>query len=132
LQVDIQCFAETAGGQEVLVRLPDDPHLLDEVNELVRTAKYIRRKHSGNLTASIRKILDSRADENSKRKERIEQTLRRLISEADLFAVGSKIQVSSRDVRSVLTDGLTALIDNVHTKLNYVASGFNTEAAGIE
>jgi Family of unknown function (DUF6079) len=128
LQVDIQCFAETASGQEVLVRLPDDPHLLDEVNELVKTAKYIRRKHSGNLTASIRKILDGRAEENSKRKERIEQTLRRLISEADLFAVGSKIQVSSRDVRSVLTDGLTALIDNVHTKLNYVASGFNTEA----
>jgi hypothetical protein len=128
LQVDVQCFAETAGGQEVLVRLPDDPHLLDEVNELVKTAKYIRRKHSGNLTASIRKILDGRADENSKRKERIEQTLRRLISEADLFADGSKVQVGSRDVRSVLTGGLTALIDNVHTKLNYVQSGFNTEA----
>jgi hypothetical protein len=127
LQVEAQCVAETAGGQEVLVRLPEDPHLLDEVNELVKTDKYIRRKHSGSLTASIQKILAGRSEENSKRRERVEQTLRRLIATADLFAVGSKIQVSSRDVRSVLTEGLTALIDNVYTKLNYVASGFNTE-----
>jgi hypothetical protein len=125
---DLKCLAETASGQDVLVRLPYDRNLSDEVDELVKTAKYIRNKSGRNLTASIQKILDGRANENSKRKERIEQILRRLIGEADLFAVGSKIQVSSRDVRSVLTDGLTALIDNVHTKLNYVASGFNTEA----
>jgi hypothetical protein len=94
---------------------------------LVRTDKYIRRKNSGGLSTSIQTILAGRGEENSKRRDRIQNTLRRLISEADLFAVGSKVQVSSRDVRSVLTDGLTYLIENVYTKLNYVDSGFNTE-----
>jgi hypothetical protein len=127
LQVDSQCLAETASGQELMVRLPDDPYLVEEVYELVKTDKYIRRKHSGGLSTSIQTILAGRGEENSKRRDRIQNTLRRLISEADLFAVGSKVQVSSRDVRSVLTDGLTYLIDNVYTKLNYVDSGFNTE-----
>ncbi len=127
LKADVECLGATASGQEVLVRLPDDPMLLDEVNELVKTDKYIRRKNSGNLTPSIRKILDGRSDENSKRRERVETTLRRLISEADIFACSNKVDISSRDTRTVLLDGLTYLINNVYTKLNYVASGFNTE-----
>jgi Family of unknown function (DUF6079) len=91
LKADVECLGATASGQEVLVRLPDDP------------------------------------DENSKRRERVETTLRRLISEADIFACSNKVDISSRDTRTVLLDGLTYLINNVYTKLNYVASGFNTE-----
>jgi hypothetical protein len=127
LQSDIECFGMTASGQEVLVRLPDDPNLLEEVDELVKTDKYIRRKNSGNLTSSIRKILDGRSEENSKRRERVEATLRRLLAEADVFACNNKVEISSRDTRTVLTDGLTYLISNVYTKLKYVESGFNTE-----
>lgn len=124
---DIRCIAETADGKEVLVRLPDDALLLDEAYELVRTDKYIRRKNSGNLTASIRKILDGRADENSKRRERVELILRGLIERADVFAVQSKVPVSSRDVKSLLTEGLNYLVSNVYQKLGYVESGFGSD-----
>lgn len=127
LQADIECLGATASGQEVLVRLPDDPTLLDEVNELVKTDKFIRRKRSGGLTNSIQKILEGRSEENSKRRERVEQTLKRLISEAKVFACNNEVQVSSREARTVLLAGLTYLIENVYTKLKYIESGFATE-----
>ncbi len=127
LQDDTACLMATGGSQEVLIRLRDDGRLLDEVNELVQTNKYIRRKNSGTLTPSVQRILDSRGQDNSQRRERIEKTLRRLIAEASVFACSSKVEVNNRDTRSVLTEGLIYLVDNVYTKLNYVQSGFNTE-----
>ena len=127
LQDDAACLLATSAGQEALVRLPEDTRLLDELNELVQTAKYIRNKNSTNLTKSVRLILESRTTENSERRKRIEEKLRKLIAEASVFACGSKVEIGSRDTRSVLTEGLTYLVDNVYTKLNYVQSGFNTE-----
>ncbi len=127
LQDDAACLLATTSGQEALVRMPGDLLLLDELNELVQTAKYIRNKNSTNLTKSVRLILESRTTENSDRRKRIETMLRKLITQASVFACGNKVEISNRDTRSVLTEGLTYLVNNVYTKLNYVQSGFTTE-----
>lgn len=127
LQEDAACLLSTSDNQEVLVRLPDDLRLQDEMNEWVQTYKYIRTKNSGSLSTSIQTILNNRSQENSNRKTRIEETLRSLITQADVFAAASKVPVSNRDTKTVLTEGLVYLVENVYTKLGYVASGFNTD-----
>ncbi|MEL6854902.1 MAG: BREX system P-loop protein BrxC, partial [Cyanobacteria bacterium J06607_13] len=127
LQEDAACMMATGDNQEVLLRLPDDTRLLDEVDELVKTNNYIRVKNKGALSASIRRILDSRQQENSNRRSRIEQTLRKLIEQADVFVAGNKIPIRNRETKAVLTEGLTRLVDTVYTKLGYVASGFDSE-----
>lgn len=128
LQEDTPCILSTSSGEEVLVRLPDNQPLLDELTELVKTDKYIRRKNSGNLSDSVRTILTTRSEENSRRKDRITTTLQDLIARADVFACGSKVEISTRDPKNVLTEGLIYLVDNVYKKLNYVESEFETEA----
>ncbi|AFY73453.1 hypothetical protein Syn7502_01364 [Synechococcus sp. PCC 7502] len=128
LQADETCLMATGSGQEVLVRLPDDPRLIDEANELVQTAEYIRTKNTRNLSASIQRILSDRSDLNSKRKDRLTSLMRSLIAEADVFACGSKVQVTSREARTVLNDGMRYLVENVYTKLGYIQSGFDDEA----
>ena len=74
LREDAACLLATGDNPEVLVRLPENVRLQDEMNEWVRTDKYTRRKNSGSLSASIRRILDSRSQENNNRKTRIEMT----------------------------------------------------------
>ena len=128
LQEDTPCILSTGSGEEVLVRLPDNQTLLDELTELVKTDKYIRRKNSGNLSPTVQTILTNRGEENSRRKERITTTLQDLIARADVFACGSKVEISTRDPKTVLTEGLIYLVDNVYKKLNYVESEFETEA----
>jgi len=127
LQPNEACLLGTGSGQEVLIRLPDDGQLIDEVNELVKTDEYLRRTDQSTLTASLKTVLAIRGEQNSKRRSDIEAKLRNLIAQADVFANGSQVQVSTRDTRTVLTEGLVYLIGNVYTKLTYVESGFATE-----
>ena len=127
LQSNEACMLGTSSGQEVLIRLPDDGQLIDEVNELVRTDEYHRRTDQSTLTQSLKTVLAIRGEQNSKRRSDIENKLRNLIAQADVFANGSKVEVSTRDAKALLTEGLTYLIGNIYTKLNYVESGFATE-----
>ena len=127
LQQDATCLLTTGSGQEVIVRLPDDQRLLDELNTLVKTDEYLRLKNRSNLSPSIQKILAARGDENSQRRGDVKTILEDLITRADVFACGSKVEIRNREAKSVLVEGLTYLVDNVYKKLNYVASGFETE-----
>ena len=124
---DAACMMATGAGQEILVRLPEDDRLLEEADELVKTDKYLRRKNSGSLTDTVQRILMARSDENSRRRDRVEKTVRNLLAQATVFACGNKVETSSRDAQSVLKEGLSYLVDNVYTKLSYVESGFDTE-----
>jgi hypothetical protein len=127
MQDDAFCIGTTGSGYEVLVRLPDDQRLLDDLNTLAKTDEYLRLKNSSNLSPSIQRILIARGDENSQRREDVKIFLEELIGRADVFAYGSKVEIRSRDTKSVLTEGLTYLVDNVYKKLSYVASGFENE-----
>ncbi len=89
MQDDNYCMVSTGTGYEVLVRLPDDKHLVDELNTLIKTTEYLRLKNSSNLTPSIQSILRSRGDENTKRREEIQEKLKDLIARATVFACGS-------------------------------------------
>lgn len=127
MQDDNFCMVSTGTGYEVLVRLPDNQRLLDDLNILVKTDEYLRLKNSSNLTPSIQSILRARGDENTKRREDVKIIVEDLIARADVFACGSKVEIRKRDSRNVLLEGLTYLVDNVYKKLGYVASGFETE-----
>ena len=127
MQDDNYCMVSTGTGYEVLVRLPDDQRLLDDLNTLIKTTEYLRLKNSSNLTPTTQSILRTRGDENTKRREEIQAKLADLISHATIFACGSKVEIRNRDSKNILIEGLTYLVDNVYKKLSYVASGFETE-----
>jgi hypothetical protein len=128
MQDDTACLMMTHSQQEVIVRLPDDQRLLDEITELVRTDDYIHKKSRLGLSASIQKILDARRDQNSKRKEEITSILRSQIAEADVFACSNKVNIPARDAKNVITEGLRYLVENLYSKLGYVQSVFKDEA----
>ena len=124
---DAACMTATGAGQEILVRLSEDDRLLEEADELVKTENYIKRKNRLNLTDTVQRILTARSEENYRRRERVEKTLRNLLAQASVFACGNKVETSSRDAQSVLREGLGYLVNNVYTKLTYIERGFDTE-----
>lgn len=127
LSEDNYCLLETGSGQEVMVRLPNNSQLFDELDELVRTEKYLRQKNTVNLTLTAQNIIRDRGTENGHRRERLQQMLETLITRADVFACGNKITHDRSDPKKVFYEGLIYLINNVYTKLNYIDSGFETE-----
>ena len=79
----------TSSGDQVLVRLPEMKMVLDELDELLKTSKYIVRKSRSNLTDSVQKIITARSEENGKRRNRIIKKVEQAISNADVFAAGN-------------------------------------------
>ncbi len=127
LREDSQCLSQTYANQAVLVRLAANSSWLDELDEFVKTESYIQQKKKSNRTQSIESIISARGEENSRRKQRLRDTLKDLIARADVFACGNKIEISSRESKSLLIQGLRYLVDNVYSKLNYIDSGFEKE-----
>ncbi|MDZ8259438.1 BREX system P-loop protein BrxC [Nostoc sp. ChiQUE01b] len=127
LQNENFCMMSTMTGYEVLVKLPDDGRLLNDLETLVKTDEYLRLKRRNDLSPSIQRILTTRSDENNQRRQDLKIILEELITRADVFACGSKLNIRNRDAKSLLTEGLTYLVDNVYQKLGYVASGFENE-----
>jgi hypothetical protein len=127
LQNDQACILETANSVDVLVRLSNDPHLIADVTEWVKTKKYVNRKSGSGLTATMRNIIEARSSENSEREVRIEKTLQTSIAQATVFASGAKLEIRERDARSVVQEGLRSLVDNAYSKLQYVRKPFDAE-----
>ncbi|ACC83961.1 BREX system P-loop protein BrxC [Nostoc punctiforme] len=127
MKEDTFCIGTTGGGYEVLVRLPYEQRLVDDLETLVKTEKYIKLKSGSNLSPSIQRILRDQSDQNSKRCEDVKTILENLITRADVFACGSKLEIRSRDTKTLLNEGLSYLVGNVYQKLGYVASGFENE-----
>ncbi|NDJ24455.1 BREX system P-loop protein BrxC [Nostoc sp. B(2019)] len=127
LQDDNFCMLSTIPGTEVLVRLPDDERLVNDLDTLVKTDEYLRLKRRNDLSPSIQRILNTRGDENNQRRQDLKIILEDLIARADVFACGSKLNIRNRDAKNLLTEGLIYLVDNVYQKLGYVTSGFENE-----
>lgn len=124
---DQTCMGRTMGADTALVRLPDQKALYDEIEEFVKTDKFIRRKNSGSLPESLRLILQQRATENQKRKERIRLLLADLIARADVYAWGAKLEISKRETVEVLSEALRSLIEHVYSKQSYITSPYPSE-----
>ena len=114
-------------GQEALIILPDDTLLFEELAEMVRTEKYLRRKSSADASASMKSILSSRAEANAGRKERVETTLRQAIVDARVYANGARQHSSATEPREVLNQALRTLVDNGYQKLGYLNKSYLTE-----
>lgn len=124
---DATALMRSGSGQAVIVRLPDDRTPFDELTQYVKTGEYAKQKRGAGLTPSLRTILETRADENRERRERVVAAVKRLIAGADLFVQGTKLPQNSLDAKDSLQAGLKHLVENTYTKLGYIESPFVTD-----
>jgi hypothetical protein len=127
LQEDANALMRSGSGTSVIVRLPDDKGVFLELTQYVKTDRYVKQKNTPGLSASIRTILQTRADENRERLRSIREALEGLIVEADVFVKGSKLTKTGSSAKDVLTSGLKALVEGTFTKLHYVRSPFESD-----
>jgi hypothetical protein len=117
----------SGGGTEAFVILQDEDTLFTELSEMVKTEKYLKKQAGSGSSASLRSILQARAEENSHRKERVETQLRAAIASARVYASGARLSTGGTDPREVLTLALRTLVDNGYQKLGYINKPHLTE-----
>lgn len=112
---------------EALVVLPDEQSLFDELTEMVKTEKYVSRKSGQDNTPSMRLILNARQEENAQRKNRIETKLEQALTEARIYAMGSRQQPGGAKASDVLQGTLRVLVENGFPKRAYITRPHLTE-----
>lgn len=104
----------------LIIRLPPETSVLEEMEEINRIQTYLTRKAGTSTTPEIEEIKSRKAAEIVKRKESVSALLIDTLQRADFYAHVQKVDIKSKNPVERLNEGLRVLIDGVYNKLGYI------------
>ena len=110
--------AQSLGRPELMIVLPPDSRLVQDLLHYKRTDKYIRLNLSSTTNDSVRMILGNKSHQNnSERLKQIRERSYELIGKAKFFVSGDEIEISGTDPRSRIIKGSQELITRTYSSL---------------
>lgn len=113
---------------DLIVFLPEDKRLINELRLIKKTEKYIQTTSSPALDATIQRILSEKAQQNQDRKRSVLNQLKESIGDARMFLNGSELtDIGSKEPKTKIIQGVQQLIKTIYTNLKMLTVEF-TEA----
>jgi hypothetical protein len=84
--------AQCTGKPELVLVLPPDLHLMDEVRLFLKTQKFIQQNSGSGTDEARRSILNERGRQNSTRRTNLKELCSELFTKAPVFLNGSKLE----------------------------------------
>jgi hypothetical protein len=103
---------------DLIVFLPENNRLFDELKLIKKTEKYIQLTNSPSLDISKQRIIQDKATQNAERKGSILNQLKDSLADAVMLINGSELtDIGSKDPKTKITLGLQQLIKIIYTNL---------------
>ncbi len=119
---------KSIGSNDLVIHLPEDKRLLNELRLLEKTKKYVQTTNSPNLDPTKQRILQEKAQQNQERKRILLNQLREMIGNAKMYLNGSElIDISSKDPKTKITIGVQQLIKVIYTNLKMLTVDFTED-----
>ena len=116
-----KCILRSSEGNgRAIVRLGEGDRLDIELALYQQIEKYIISPKADQASASLKRILADRKEENRERRHRLIHQLSNLIAEGEFFAMGQSVAIKASSPDKVLDDLLNYLITNTYSKLPYL------------
>ena len=116
-----KCILRSSEGNgRAIVRLGEGDRLDIELALYQQIEKYIISPKADQASASLKRILADRKEENRERRQRLINQLSNLIAEGEFFAMGQSVVIKAVSPDKVLDDLLNYLITNTYSKLPYL------------
>jgi hypothetical protein len=109
---------EGLAGQAV-IKLPDDKTFFQEIRTWLKTNKFMRLNDDGS-NPDLTRILADRGRENQERRKRLRHTLEEMVLQAECFALGQHLQLSSTSLVVRFDEACEYLLENTYTKLGFL------------
>lgn len=93
-------LAQSMGRDELLVIMPSDERLMQDLYMYKRTEKYIQQNSAISQQDVKQRIMMEKASQNQERAKQLETRVKALLVEARLFSMGSELTVPSTDAAS--------------------------------
>lgn len=102
-----------------VIKLPATKDL-EELRIFLQTDKYIRLKSDAAAPNTLKRILSDRQEENRQRKERLIALLEDMITRADYYGLGKKLEIKSASALAMINEALDYLVLNIFSKFSYL------------
>lgn len=113
---------------DLVVFLPEDLRLQDELKLIKKTEKYVQNATSSSLEPSKQRILAEKGQQNLERRRALTTLLKEQIGDAKMFLNGSVLNdIGSRDPKTKISQGVQQLIKTIYTNLKMLRVDY-TEA----
>ena len=110
---------------DLIVFLPEDKRLYDELKLIKKTEKYIQQTNSPALDAIKLRILSEKAQQNQDRKREVINQLRESVANSNMYINGSELtDIGSKDPKIKVTQGVQQLIKMIFTNLKMLTVDF--------
>lgn len=120
LYTEAYCIGKsTQDAGQVLLKLADDKQFFNELRTWLKTNKFIRLNDDG-TQSDISRILADRGRENQERKKRLRVRVEEMLLDAESYALGQHLQLSSASPSTKLDEACRYLLENTYTKLSYL------------
>ncbi len=125
-------LSHTIGRDELLVVMPADNRLVQDLLLFKRTEKYIQQNISVTQQEAIKRILTDKSFSNRERSKIIETRVRDLLVRSRLFIGGRALEINSTDALTRIVRGFQELVKATYPNLkmlhvvNYAESEIDT------
>jgi energy-coupling factor transporter ATP-binding protein EcfA2 len=102
----------------IILALPGSYEFGQDLELWVKTNKYIPQKQGGNLSDNERNLLYNKANDNNKRREKLQNDLKEFISEAKLYHNGKVLDIPTKDVKSKIENAFEELITSTYSYIS--------------
>ncbi|MCJ7529874.1 MAG: BREX system P-loop protein BrxC [Anaerolineales bacterium] len=115
------------GRDELLMILPADNRLVQDLLMFKRTEKYIQQNINVTQQDTIKRILTDKSFHNRERLQNLELRVKELISRSKLFVAGDEIEINSTDALTIIVRGFHELIRHTYPNLKMLRGISYTE-----
>jgi len=98
----------------LLLALPNSFDFSQDVETYVKTKKYIPQKQGGNLSDNERNLLFNKANDNNKRREKLQNDLKDFLSTAPIYHDGKPLNINIQDIKTRIESAFEELMTSTY------------------
>ncbi len=102
----------------IILALPSSYDFSQDLELYVKTKKYIPQKQGGSVSDNERNLLFNKANDNNKRREKLQNDLREFIVEAKLYMNGKVLDIATKDVKTKIENAFEELITSTYSYIS--------------
>jgi len=105
----------------LILALPSSYEFQQDLELYVKTKKYIPQKQGGSVSDNEKNLLFNKANDNNKRREKLQNDLKDFISEAKIYHNGKILDIATKDVKTKIENAFETLITSTYTYIGHLS-----------
>ena len=115
----------------LILALPSSYDFSQDLELYVKTKKYIPQKQGGSVSDNEKNLLFNKANDNNKRREKLQNDLKDFISEAKIYHNGKVLDIFTKDVKTKIENAFETLITSTYTYIGLLSKVYEERDISI-